>query len=223
MGVIVLEAISCHVDMEQLLEKMQMKKNSGHLDRLQTLLDQGLRIARPKALYKKVRITGKTKDGVLIGDILLTSRILQENTAENQWLFPYLATCGRELEEWGNAQKDVFDQYTAGVIQEMACRTAMDTVLEQIDEPYGLINPSTINPGSLNDWPLEQQQPLFELLENAQHRIGMELTESCLMRPMKSVSGIRFSGKEQHYNCQCCPREDCIGRVMPYRDQKGNR
>jgi hypothetical protein len=216
MGVIVLDAITCHIDMEQLLEKMQMKKNSGHLDRLQTLLDQGLRIARPKALYKRVQIDEKRADGVVVSGQLLTSKILLNNTDARQWLFPYLATCGRELEKWGNAQKGVFDQYAAGVIQEMACRTAMDTVLEQIDESYELINPSTINPGSLNDWPLEQQQPLFELLENAQHLIGMELMESFLMRPMKSVSGIHFSGKEQHDNCRCCPRDNCIGRNMPY-------
>lgn len=222
MGVIVLDSIPFYMEMNHLLERIQMKKKREPVDRLQTLLDESIRIARPKGLYKKVRIDGKIKDGVLIGGILLTSRILQENAAEDEALFPYLATCGMELEEWGNSHEDLFDRYVAGIIQEMACRKAMDAVLEHIDEPYGLINPSTINPGSLNDWPIHQQEHLFQLLENSQHLIGMELMESFLMQPMKSVSGIRFSGKEKHHNCQCCSRENCTGRIMPYRDQKGN-
>ena len=73
-----------------------------------------------------------------------------------------------------------------------------------------------MNPGSLADWPLEQQAELFEVLGDVRGAVGVELTESCLMIPIKSVSGIRFSTEVQFENCQLCPRDVCPGRRAPY-------
>jgi hypothetical protein len=42
------------------------------------------------------------------------------------------------------------------------------------------------------------------------------LTESLLMVPVKSVSGIVFANEEEFASCQLCPREDCPGRKAPY-------
>ena len=41
---------------------------------------------------------------------------------------------------------------------------------------------------------------------------GVELTESFLMRPRKSISGIRFVSNEEFVNCKLCNRENCQGR-----------
>ena len=45
-----------------------------------------------------------------------------------------------------------------------------------------------MNPGSLADWPMREQRPLFGLLGDTDAAIGVELMESYLMRPTKSVS-----------------------------------
>lgn len=73
-----------------------------------------------------------------------------------------------------------------------------------------------MSPGSLEDWPVSQQSALFSLLGDTQHAIGVQLTESCLMVPTKSVSGIRFPMEDSFESCQLCPREDCPGRRAPY-------
>lgn len=39
------------------------------------------------------------------------------------------------------------------------------------------------------DWPLTQQQPLFTLLGDPEASIGVQLTDSLLMIPNKSLSG----------------------------------
>jgi hypothetical protein len=73
-----------------------------------------------------------------------------------------------------------------------------------------------MNPGSLPDWPLQEQRQLFALLGDTRAAIGVELTDSCLMLPIKSLSGLRFPTGENFENCQLCPRERCPGRRTAY-------
>ena len=72
-----------------------------------------------------------------------------------------------------------------------------------------------MNPGSLPDWPISQQRPLFDLVGKAAE-IGVHLTDSYLMRPLKSVSGILFATDVTYENCQLCPVERCPNRRAPY-------
>ena len=75
---------------------------------------------------------------------------------------------------------------------------------------------AVMNPGSLTDWPLREQRPLFALLGDVRSAIGVELTDTLLMVPRKSVSGIVFVAEETFASCQLCPRYDCPNRRAPY-------
>ena len=73
-----------------------------------------------------------------------------------------------------------------------------------------------MSPGSLEDWPIQEQLPLFALLGEAPAAIGVRLTESLLMLPGKSVSGIFFPSASTFFSCRLCPRERCEGRKARY-------
>ena len=73
-----------------------------------------------------------------------------------------------------------------------------------------------MNPGSLEDWPIQQQTQVFELLGDPLRDVGVRLTDSFLMVPIKSVSGIRYPTETSFESCQLCPREKCTGRRAPY-------
>ena len=73
-----------------------------------------------------------------------------------------------------------------------------------------------MNPGSLEDWPLSGQSDLFKLLNNQGNTIGVELTDSMLMIPNRTVSGIRFVSEDGYSNCELCPRDNCTHRKKPY-------
>ena len=75
---------------------------------------------------------------------------------------------------------------------------------------------SRINPGSLKEWPITGQLPLFEALGGVTADIGVSLAESMLMSPVKSVSGIMFQGDTPFENCQLCPKANCPNRRAPY-------
>ena len=63
-------------------------------------------------------------------------------------------------------------------------------------------------------WPTGGQRPLFTALRPEE--IGVTLNESCLMSPIKSVSGVLFPSESGFENCAVCPREGCQGRRAPY-------
>jgi hypothetical protein len=73
-----------------------------------------------------------------------------------------------------------------------------------------------MNPGSLADWPIGQQVPLFSLLGDTERAVGVRLSSSLLMIPRKSVSGFQFPSEETFASCQLCPRSVCPNRRAPY-------
>lgn len=65
-------------------------------------------------------------------------------------------------------------------------------------------------------WPVSDQQKIFKLL--GPHNCGVNLTDSSLMLPIKSVSGIIGIGKtvkNRPYTCSICDEGVCI-----YRDKR---
>ncbi|MGE5222062.1 MAG: vitamin B12 dependent-methionine synthase activation domain-containing protein, partial [Omnitrophica WOR_2 bacterium] len=75
---------------------------------------------------------------------------------------------------------------------------------------------AAMNPGSLEDWPLSEQNSLFALLGDVTETTGVRLTDSMLMQPTKSVSGIYFTSAEGFASCQLCPRQACPNRRATY-------
>jgi hypothetical protein len=117
------------------------------------------------------------------------------------------------------SQDDLLPHYYADVISEEAMRTAAAELKQHLVRRYDLGRTSTMSPGSLEDWPIREQRPLFNLLDNPAKTIGVRLTDSMLMIPSKSVSGIRFPVEKTFESCQLCQRERCPGRRAPYDEE----
>jgi hypothetical protein len=75
-----------------------------------------------------------------------------------------------------------------------------------------------MNPGSgnRNFWPIGQQRQLFQLLGDVEASVGVRLTDSFLMTPNKTVSGILFPTDVPFVSCQLCTRENCPRRRAQY-------
>jgi hypothetical protein len=107
-------------------------------------------------------------------------------------------------------------KYWAEEIKETVLYMAIDFFKNHLVEYYQLGQLSRMSPGSLADWPIEEQRPLFSLLGNTKDLIGVHLTSSLMMVPTKSVSGIIFPTEFDFTSCQLCPREVCPGRKAAY-------
>lgn len=75
-----------------------------------------------------------------------------------------------------------------------------------------------LSPGSLIGWPLTDQPALCSLLDLAQ--IGVELTESCLLIPLKSTStaiglGPGYEASQVGTVCRWCHHQETCWRARP--------
>ena len=84
----------------------------------------------------------------------------------------------------------MLEQYYLDVIGNIALIKARRFLADQLRSRFALEGMSYMSPGSLKDWPLEEQSPLFLLLGYVASSIRVRLNESLLMIPRKSVSGI---------------------------------
>jgi hypothetical protein len=216
MDSLTLDRIPLQFDLEQICRTLRMKEGSEQVGKLKGLLAEAQSIGKPKAFYRSAFIESRTEDQVVINGIVFTSRVLRVNLEKIHRVFPYATTCGMELEEWSRSFEDMLLKYWADVIKETALRTAVKYLQDHLVEHYHLGKMSRMNPGSLADWPLPEQRPLFGLLGSGPGLIGVHLTDSFLMLPIKSVSGICFPTEVSFESCRLCPRENCVGRRAPY-------
>ena len=216
MNTVILDNIPFQVDIGSLMAELHMKQDGRHAGEVQRLAQDAQSIARPKALYKIAFIEAKDTRTVVVDGVTFTSRVLRVNLESAQRVFPFVATCGMELEDWARSHGDVLHRFWAETINEMALRVAIAALHEHLEQTLRPGPTSTMNPGSLEDWPLQEQRALFALLGDPRESIGVRLTDSLLMVPVKSVSGILFPTEESFASCQLCPRETCPGRRAPY-------
>lgn len=211
-----LERISFEVDADQLMRKVRMETEDGFADEIQQLAEEARRIAVPKAMYRLAFFQAVGDDSLTIDGVELHSRVLRVNLSEANRLFAYVATCGRELEVWSRTKTDPLEQYWADAIKQLALGCAIQALNRDIVKRYRPGKTSTMAPGSLADWPIQQQRPLFRILGDVNGRVGVELSPSYLMIPNKSISGIRFPREESFESCLLCPRQDCPARRAPH-------
>ena len=182
------------------------------------LLAQSAAVARPKAIYRIVRVGDHDGAAVWIGEQRFESEALRENLEDIDDVIAYVATCGVELDAIDLSSYDPISEYWISVIKEHALRAVTSTLYETIERRHGRIGLSQMNPGSANVdvWPIAQQSQLFALFEDGAAGIGVRLTESHLMIPDKSVSGVLFESASGYVNCQACDREYCPDRRAPF-------
>lgn len=212
----VLKDLAFHIDLPRLMRKLRLKEGSRHVRDLQVLAGEAERIARPKVVYSLAYVQEKGEDYVIASGVRLTSRVLRVNVEAAYRIFPYVATCGTELAAWYRSQGDLLRQFWAESIGELALHTAWHALRGHLVNRYRLDKLSSMAPGSLSDWPLQQQQHVFALLDDVEQSVGVRLTESLLMVPTKSVSGVFFPSESSFQSCQLCPREQCPGRRAEY-------
>ena len=223
----ILDKIPFTPDLPGLIKKLRIRPESPNAAELKAMLKEAHAIAAPKAAYKAAFVDACQEEHVVIDGITFTSQVLRTNLEGVHRVYPYVATCGLELDAWAHAFTDMLARFWADAIAESALREAGKFLDAHLTALYLPSDPEELkdrkaprfvkmNPGSLEDWPIYEQKPLFALMGNSSEGIGVALSDTCLMHPIKSVSGIYFANLEGYANCQLCPREGCSNRQAPY-------
>jgi len=212
----VLSNIPFDIGAEALLADLRIGPVGERADAIREVVETIRPLVKPKAIYDAVYVENRQRDTVDISGVTFTSRVLRVNLDEAERVFPFIATCGREVHERAASYDDPMLRYCLDTIMANALRAASGYLHQCVKEKYALGQTSAMSPGSLEDWPLTQQRQLFSILGDVRGSIGVELTDSFLMVPIKSVSGIIFPTEIRFESCQLCPREGCRARRAAY-------
>lgn len=212
----VLSDISFEADPKAILGELRLLADSPYAREVRRAIEGALEVARPKAAYRVCSIEERTERTVRLGGVVFSSRVLRVNLDGAERVFACVATCGREIADFAARFDDPLARFALDTLMREALGAATAALHAHIVEGFALGQTATVRPGSIEDWPLEQQRQLFALLGDTRSAIGVELTESCLMVPLKSSSGIVFPTEAGFQSCQLCPREGCPGRRAPY-------
>ncbi len=198
--------------------------NKGLSDSLKQLVEDVLPLVNPKAVYKVSYVEDRFAESVEIDGVEFKSKMLRENLGDIERVFPFIVTCGKEVDEYMQDIDNYLDRYWLDVIKEDAMRYASEFLENYLREKYEIKQLASMNPGSgdLNLWPIEEQKKLFSLFGNTEEIIDVKLTDSYLMIPNKSVSGIYFPTDIKYVNCKYCSRGKCPNRKAPFSTDKRN-
>lgn len=205
-------------DISKLLEAM----GEDMEDEVREMAEAASEIARPCSIFGAypVSIDG---DFCTVGNVRIHSRLMAENFAGHSRVFPYIISCGRELEEWSEQYADdPLSEYVADELKKLYLGVIGRANRDEIKRRFGIAQDAklpSMNPGSIAAWPLSGQVELFGIFggrDVVEREIGVHLTDSMLMLPSKSGSGIAFENESGYENCIMCPILDCPNRRAPY-------
>ena len=214
----VLNDIPFELDEAAILKTVHIEADSPDGQTVRELIDQARRIGRPKALYREAFIEGKGDETVTIAGVTFTSRMLRTNLEKVERVFPFVATCGCEMDAVSLPAGDFLAEFWWDAIKAVLLQCATKHLNAHLKQRFALDKTASMSPGSgdATVWPIEQQRELFALLGDVQAQIGVELTESFLMKPNKTVSGVYFTTDIDFRTCQVCRREACPSRSAAF-------
>jgi len=211
----ILDNINIDISLNEVCRKLHMKPD-GDLSEIQPLVDVAMTLIEPRALYDVHYIEEKLEDAVIVDGRRLTSRVLRKNLDQVERIFPFVITLGSKLGEKQTVSSDLLENFYLDTIGNVALNSARKQLKRHLESKFALEKISSMAPGSLADWPIQEQAPLFKLLGDVEASIGAKLTDSLLMLPAKSISGIYFPKEVSFVSCQLCPRERCESRKAQF-------
>lgn len=128
----------------------------------------------------------------------------------------FTATIGEAFDRFIHQLKtedDMLRVFIADALGSVLAEATVSLLMKQLEKraaAEGLCISNNYSPGYC-DWFLAEQKQLFSLFPDGS--TGITLTDSCLMLPVKSVSGIVAIGREvkrREYGCTICTMVNCI-------------
>lgn len=168
----------------------------------------------PKSIYKEVEFT-KTEESVIVNGMVFHSKKLVSHLKNSDRLLLFAATLGTPsdimLRKYisSNSAKAVLAQATLAAACESYCDEICDEIAEkEAQNGYYLRPRFSLGYGDLD---LTSQRELFSLLDITK-RIGVYLSDNCLMMPTKSVSAFIGLTRDRDCNinsCANCDNTEC--------------
>ena len=187
--------------------------------RVRTATQKLNKLIKPSLHYRIVKSTVMDSAVVQLTEtVQFTSAKLVETLKNAEKIVCFVGTIGTGVENEINrllGKQKLADAYILDAMGSVAVENMIDRFQDLMENRFSAED-STVtlrfSPGYC-DWPVTQQKKLFNIFDPKQLRV--ELLDSCLMKPRKSISGVfGITPRESvSYNpCRDCPTRSCDSR-----------
>ncbi len=162
-----------------------------------------------------------SKDIITIGNVdFNVGKIIVSQLKKSDQFVLFAASAGAELNEYMEVAKqedDMLRLYIADSLGSIIAECTADKMEQELSKQIsseGYKHTNRFSPGYCG-WLVNEQQKLFSFLPP--YTCGITLTESSLMLPVKSVSGILGIGRnvsKRGYACDICNYKNCYNRKL---------
>jgi hypothetical protein len=207
------------------LERITAPGTAGHKPEIAAAMDDCLRVARhlamPKIASSGKRVLSIRGGSVKIeGGLSISAPSLASYIRGSEYLHLFLVSIGSDLEDTATMLMESGEQLHGYLLDRIGSLAAeslaegFEKKLRKIYEKKKMAVSMRFSPGYC-DWPIEEQADLDKAVRFS--RAGVRLTESCMMIPRKSISGIVGVGpkglfKKNSSQCDICAQKECSYR-----------
>jgi Vitamin B12 dependent methionine synthase, activation domain len=186
-----------------------------------------MEICNPRAavsVFDKLVFNKDAGEMVIDGTIFSLNKMVTSALAKSTSVAFFTGTCGEETGQYSKKllkEGHTLEGLIADLIGSEIAEGVADYIHKKVESDIALEGMKATNrysPGYCN-WPVSDQQKLFRLI--GKNNCGIRLTESSLMLPIKSVSGVIGLGRnviKRGYACAWCDADHCL-----YRDKKNDQ
>jgi len=188
---------------------------AGLAERVQAAIAAVLPLLRPRGVFFLYPVENHTAHSLTLSGITIAGNI-GEFLSESRRIAAFIVTVGGEIaDEAQSASKsgDTFSAWVINAVGSWAAESAADALMLQIRPHLDENEELTLrySPGYCG-MELAQQRNLFRLVEAAS--VGVRLSPTMLMHPLKSISGLVGLAPKQAVDrhrspCDLCPRTGC--------------
>lgn len=164
------------------------------LNRIDAQLASAKELIKPVYTYEVRAIEGASEQSVYLeGKLVLSSRTIHYVLSACKWAVVFLATIGPGLGKELSGLIETGDQVGAMILDAIgtAAMVQIEGELQQVVKEIARRRGCRATLGYYTgycDWHVSQQKVIFEIVDSV--AVGVMLTDSCMMVPEKSISGV---------------------------------
>jgi len=173
-------------------------------------------------IFNRIDLDRKSYFLSLENQMFHVKRIVSKQLRKAEKAALFICTAGAGIGDWSKKlmrDGDMMKGYVVDVVGSEVVELAMDKIQDHLENEMKSIAmgiTDRYSPGYC-DWQVSEQPKLFSFFPK--NFCGIRLSESCLMYPIKSVSGVIGIGKNAErkgYICSFCNMKNCIYRNKRY-------
>ncbi len=224
----IMENFQKSFDTEKVMRLLGAKKgrrvSASSLRRVDALTEEIETVLKPRLSFRVLDLVDVDRGGILLSDgTRFKSPKLARTLDEAESVCCFLATVGPGVDmeiQRLMQERHYADAYVLDALGSMSAENVVEQFYQRMARRQAANNAGVtlrFSPGYC-DWPIQQQRPLFKLFQDADS-LEVELSDTCLMTPRKSVSGLfgltppGVRGVDTAYNpCDSCSKKECIAR-----------